>query len=65
MPGPSDPLEWARRPRSHAAMQAIRDGAQSDRKLRAIYQAHIASGVCDDRGNLLQRWDGQRWKTPA
>ena len=65
MKGPADPLEWAKRPRSHTAMQAIRNGARRDRKLRAIYQEHIASGVCDDRGNLRQVWDGRCWQDLA
>jgi len=65
MQGPADPLDWAKRPRSATALQAIRDGARRDRRLRALYQEHVASGVCDDRGNPLQLWDGHTWQTLA
>lgn len=62
MLGPSDPLAWAKYPRSFEAMQAVREGAKKSRRLRAIYEEHVASGVCDKDGKLLLIWDGAIWQ---
>lgn len=62
MLGPADPLEWAKHPRSQAAMKLVQEGAETHRHLRAIFSAHLASGVADARGNLRMRWDGTQWQ---
>jgi len=62
MQGPADPLEWARHPRSQTAMKLVQEGAQTHRPLRAIFLAHVASGVADANGKLLLRWDGAQWR---
>jgi hypothetical protein len=62
MIGPADPLEWAKHPRSQAAMEVIARGAKENRQLRRLLEAHIQSGVCNEAGKLLSRWDGQKWR---
>lgn len=62
MIGPSDPLAWAKYPRNQVAMNFLREGAKTDRRLKSLYRAHIAGRVCDDRGNLLKYWDGADWR---
>lgn len=59
---PTDPLEWARHPRSEAALHVLVRGAKSSRRLRAILEELQEIGVVSpDGGRLLAHWDGVRW----
>ncbi len=60
--GPTDPLEWAKHPRSEAALRSIVEGSKKSRRLRAILEELKATRVCTpDADRLLVRWDGARW----
>lgn len=64
MMGPSDPLGWAKLPKSQQAIEAIFDLARRDRRFRAIRDEHIANGVASKTGRPLQVWDGRQWVAP-
>ncbi|WP_300335643.1 hypothetical protein [Accumulibacter sp.] len=63
MIGPSDPLGWARQPRSTAAIRAVFELSTKDRSLRAIWAALVAAGVATADGKPLAIWDGGQWVT--
>jgi len=51
--GVSDPLGWARFPRSQTAVDFLLRGAAHDRRLADILEEHRTSGVVNDRGELV------------
>lgn len=58
-----DPLRWAKLPRSQAALDLLSAWAKSGDDVPAeILAGHLRDGVCDDKGKLLVRWDGARFK---
>jgi hypothetical protein len=59
-----DGLLWAKRPKSQKAMDFIADGKKHARRfpaLAAIFDKHVADGVCSEAGKLLLRWDCASW----
>lgn len=58
---PSDPLGWAKLPKSQQAIEAIFELARRDRRFRVIRDEHVANGVASKTGRPLQVWDGARW----
>lgn len=62
-----DDLLWARRPKSQKAMDSISDARKQPGQfgaLAAIFEQHLADGVCDELGKLLKRWNGLEWEKP-
>jgi hypothetical protein len=64
MMGPSDPLGWAKLPKSSQAIEAIFELARRDKRFRVIRDEHIANGVASKTGRPLQVWDGRQWVAP-
>ena len=59
---PVDPLDWARHPRSDAALYVLVRGAERNRKLAEILKELQEIGVVSPDGKrLLAHWDGLRW----
>lgn len=58
---PTDPLDWAKHPRSPEALRRLVQAAKGDRELYRIFNQLIDNGVCTASGMLLQCWDGTRW----
>jgi hypothetical protein len=57
-----DPLLWAKKPKSHHALQAVFDCATvGDPRFVEIKASLIRDGVCDESGRMVRRWDGNRW----
>ncbi len=61
MMGPSDPLGWAKNPRSREAIAAIRELARKDPRLRAIWHVLVEEGVATDAGTPLKVWHNENW----
>ncbi|MCM8595136.1 hypothetical protein [Accumulibacter sp.] len=61
MAGPSDPLGWARQPRSQLALDSAFKLAERNRELRAIVKALVGQGISTADGKLLRQWDGTQW----
>lgn len=58
-----DPLLWAKRPRSQCAMDLLHAGVhEGDTQLTEIFSGHLRDGVCDDKGNLMMRWNHEQWR---
>ncbi len=51
--GVSDPLGWARFPRSQTAVDFLLKGSANDRRLADILAEHRMAGVVTDRGELV------------
>lgn len=58
---PTDPLDWAKHPRSPDALRVLVQAAKNDRVLYRILNDLVAQKVCTAAGVLLFRWDGSRW----
>jgi len=58
---PPDPLEWAKHPKSQAALHHIRRHMKHDRRLKAIFDELVEIKACTAAGGLLCRWNGHRW----
>jgi hypothetical protein len=52
--GQPDPLAWAKRPKSQAAVRLLRDGAKRSRRLAVILNNLIRDGVVSENGRLLR-----------
>jgi hypothetical protein len=61
MIGPSDPLGWAKQPRSPEAIAAVKELATKDRRFRAIWAVLVEDGVATAAGKALQTWNGRQW----
>ncbi len=61
MMGPSDPLGWAKLPKSREAITAVHELAVKDRRFRAIWTQLVKEGVATSGGQPLQVWDGTQW----
>jgi hypothetical protein len=61
MIGPSDPLGWAKQPRSPEAIAAVKELAGKDRRFRAIWAALVEAGVATAAGKPLEVWNGRQW----
>jgi hypothetical protein len=56
-----DSLAWAKRPKTQHALDLVAAGAkEGDARLVSVRADHERSGVCDEAGKLLMRWDGLR-----
>ncbi len=57
-----DPMMWAKRPKSQAALDLLIHGSkEGDKRLDEIHSGHLSTGVCDEAGKLLLRFDGVSW----
>jgi hypothetical protein len=58
-----DPLDWAKRPRSRAAMHMVATEAKRGRdiRFRAIFSSLVADGRATEDGNAVALWDGTQW----
>lgn len=63
MIGPSDPLGWAKNPKSREAIAAIHDLSRRDRRFTAIWEQLVQEEVATAAGRALKVWDGQRWQS--
>lgn len=61
MIGPSDHLAWAKKPRSHTAVQQLYAARKGDRRLRAIWDFLVQSGVVSEHGQAIKLWRDNAW----
>jgi hypothetical protein len=59
-----DPMEWAKRPRSKTALNAVIDGAKRDERLQEILEGLVAKKIATPEGKLLWRWKDGTWVSP-
>jgi hypothetical protein len=59
-----DPLAWAKRPRSEAALDAVIEAAPAHKGLQKVLDTLTAEGIAGEGGVLLRRYCGmEQWET--